>query len=80
MSLEKAAVDFREFQQLASCSRSALEKVRGPGTEKPKATSGDLGVSPDTARLRPCSKLTRKKLDFQSKTVISNENICDYNL
>ena len=66
VSLEKAAVDLREFKQLASCSMSALERVQCP-VKRSKCTSSDTGVSPDTAKERPRSKLSRKKLDFDSK-------------
>ena len=65
VSLEKAAADLREFKQLASCSRSALERVRGP-LKRTKSTSSATGVSPDTARERPKSKLFRKRLDCVS--------------
>ena len=40
--------------------------------KRPKATSSDLGISPDPARLRPCPKPTRKKLDSQ---LMNNENM-----
>ena len=66
VSLEKAAADLNAFKQLANCSRSALERVRGP-LKRPKCTSSDTGVSPDTARDRPRSKLPRKRLDFNSE-------------
>ena len=66
VTLEKAAADLREFKQLASCSRSALERVRGP-LKRTKCTSNDIGVSPDTARERPKCKLSRKRLEFNSK-------------
>ena len=66
VSLEKAAADLKAFKQLANCSISALERVRGP-LKRPKCTSSDTGVSPDTARDRPRSKLPRKRLDFNSE-------------
>ena len=66
MSLEKAAADLKAFKQLASCSISALERVRCP-LKRLKCTSSDVGVSPDTARERPRSKLSRKILEFNSK-------------
>ena len=66
VALEKAAVDLREFKQLASCSISTLQRVKCP-VKRSKCTSSDSGVSPDTARERPRSKLSRKKLDFDSK-------------
>ena len=49
VSHEKAAADLREFKETARCSVSALERVRGP-LKRPKSTSSQLGVSPDTAR------------------------------
>ena len=54
VSLEKAAADLREFKQLASCYKSALERVRCP-LKRTTCTSIDIGVSPDTARERPRS-------------------------
>ena len=71
VSLEKAAADLKAFKELASCSRSALERVRGP-LKRPKCTSSDIGVSPDTARKRPRSKLSRKRLEFNSEMQTSN--------
>ena len=66
VSHEKAAADLREFKETARCSISALERVRGP-LKWTKSTSSQLGVSPDTARERPKCKLSRKRLDFESK-------------
>ena len=66
VSLEKAAADLKAFRQLANCSRSALERVRGP-LKRQKCTSSDIGVSPDTARDRPRPKLPRKRLEFDSE-------------
>ena len=71
VSLEKAAADLKAFKQLANCSRSALERVRGP-LKRPKCTSSDIGVSPDTSRDRPRSKLPRKRLEFNSEMQILN--------
>ena len=68
VSHEKAAADLREFKETARCSVSALERVRGP-LKRTKSTSSQLGVSPDTARERPRSKLSRKRLDFDSKLI-----------
>lgn len=65
-ALEKAAVDLKGFKDMAWCSKTALERVRCP-LKRTKATSSDTGVSPDTQRERPKSKLTRKRLDFDSK-------------
>ena len=66
VSLEKAAADLNAFKQLANCSRSAVERVRGP-LKRPECTSSDTGVSPDTARDRSRSKLPKKRLDFNSE-------------
>ena len=63
MSLEKAAADLKAFKELASCSIFALERVRG-SLKRPKCTSSDIGVSPDTARERPRPKILRKRLEF----------------
>ena len=70
VSHEKAAADLREFKETARCSVSALERVRGP-LKRPKSTSSQLGVSPDTARERPRCKMSRKRLDFESKSILS---------
>ena len=66
VSLEKAAAHLKEFKEMAWCSKTALERVRCP-VKRAKDTSGDLGVSPDTQRERPKSKLSRKRLEFESK-------------
>ena len=63
LSLEKAALDLEEFKETARCSRSALARP----LKRPKSTSSQFGVSPDTARQRPRSKISRKRLDFESK-------------
>ena len=65
VTLEKAATDLRAFKQLAQCTLAAL-KSRGP-LKRTRVTSGDVGVSPDTARERPSSKLSRRQLVFQCK-------------
>ena len=61
MSLEKAAADLKAFKELASCSRFTVERIRGP-LKRPKRTSSDIGVSPDTARQRPRPKILKKRL------------------
>ena len=66
IALEKAEEDLKEFRELARCSKIALERVRCPA-KRAKNTSGDIGVSPDTARERPKCKLSRRRLDFDSK-------------
>ena len=65
MSLEKAAADLKAFKELASCSILALERVLG-SLKRPKCTSSDIGVSPDTARERPRPKILRKRLEFKT--------------
>ena len=67
--LEKALADLTAFKTLARSSQSGVEKVRGP-LKRCKVTSGSMGVSPDTSRERPPSKLTRRRLDFQCKLTI----------
>ena len=64
-SHEKSAEDLAAFKEMARCSRRALEP-RGP-LKRAKATSGEVGVSPETMKQRPCSKLSRKRLDFDSE-------------
>lgn len=69
--LEKALVDLAAFKTLARSSPSQLQKVRGP-LKRCKVTSGSVGVSPDTSKERPPSKLTRRRLDFQCKLTLVN--------
>ena len=64
VSLEKAVADLTSFKKLA---RSSLE---GRGVKRTKETSGNIGVSPDTIRQRPPSKLSKKRLTFESKIEI----------
>ena len=66
VSLEKSLADLTAFRVLAKSSLSKQEKIRGP-VKRYKVTSGSVGVSPDTSRERPPSKLSRKRLDFQCK-------------
>ena len=81
VSLEKATVDLREFKQLASCSMSALAGVQCP-VKKSKCTSSDTGVSPATAKDRPRSKLSGKRLDSDSKVqkVLEHEKSLTINI
>ena len=65
VSLENAATDLQAFKQMAQHSLTAL-KSRAP-LKRTKVTSGSMGVSPDTARERPSSKLSRRQLVFQCK-------------
>lgn len=57
-SLEKASLDLASFK---ASSRSAMELTRK------RAIDGNAGVSPDTLRVMPRSKVARKSLDFSSK-------------
>ena len=62
-NLEKANADLQAFRELAQCS---LEAQTNP-MKRTRVTSGEVGVSPDTARARPSSKLSRKKLTYECK-------------
>ena len=64
--LEEALVDLASFKKLSQQSRQALMRVSGP-TKRAKETSGDIGVSPNTAKQRPSSKRSRRKLAFPCK-------------
>lgn len=66
IQLETAVLDLVAFQKLSELSRQALMRISGP-VKRTKETSGDIGVSPETARQRPSSKRSRKKLVFQCK-------------
>ena len=63
-SLEKAAAALTAFKEMARCSRGVLGP-RGP-LKRAKATSGDVGMS---LKERPCSKLSRKTLNFDSEYI-----------
>jgi hypothetical protein len=63
LALERAASDLAAFKALAKATYAI---ARGP-LKRTKDTSGDVGVSPDTARERPRTKLARKRLHFPSK-------------
>ena len=67
-SLEKAAADLTAFKEMARCSSGVLGP-RGP-LKRTKATSGDVGVSPDTIKERPRSKLSRTRLNFDSEYIV----------
>ena len=56
--LEKTVAELARFKDMA---RSSLENR---GKKRVKETSGKVGVTPDTARQRPPSKLSRKRLSF----------------
>ena len=63
VSHEKAAADLHEFKETARCSIPALERVRGP-LKRTKSASLECH---QTLQERPRSKLSRKRLDFDSK-------------
>lgn len=63
VSLEKAATDLQAFKQLAQRSLAAL--ISTGSLKRTRVTSGEVGVSPDTARARPSSKLSRRQLVFR---------------
>ena len=58
------------FRELAQRCMST-HQLYGP-LKHTRVTSSDTGVSPDTARVRPTSKLTRKKLVFSCKLIKLN--------
>lgn len=65
--LENAFADLQAFKDLAHSSSLPQAQGRGP-MKRTRVTCGEVGVSPDTAKARPSSKLARKKLTFQSKS------------
>ena len=65
VSLEKAVTDLGSFRELVKHSREALSAI-GP-LKRTRVTGSDVGVSPDTAKERPSSKLARKRLTFTCK-------------
>lgn len=67
--LEKAAADLKAFKELARCSLTAGQV--NP-LKRTRVTSGEVGVSPDTVRVRPSSKLSRKVLVFNCKWVYTH--------
>ena len=62
-SWKELLLTFKELAKRSAMSNSAASAKRS------KSTSGDIGVSPDTMRLRPRSKIPRKRLDFQCKCI-----------
>lgn len=62
--LERAGTDLNLFKEMA---KQSLEKAMARASKRPKCTSDNIGVSPDTERLRPRSKISRKRLDFDGK-------------
>ena len=59
--LEKAIENRKAFRELAISSFNAQMKKRT------RVTSADIGISPDTVRLRPSAKLSRKRLVFECR-------------
>ena len=57
--LERAVKELQAFRVMARCS---YDRVQGP-LKRVKQTSG-VGVSPDTTRARPQSKLSRRRLTY----------------
>ena len=55
-SLEKATIDLASFKRLV---RLVMQQVQQP-LKRPKETSGEVGVSLDTLRQRPRSKIPRR--------------------
>ena len=64
--LEDALTDLSAFTKMVEESEQALMRVGG-SVKRTKQTSGDVGVSPCTARMRPSSKRSRKQLLFSCK-------------
>ena len=65
-ALEQAAKDLIAFRDQATTSYNQLTVSRC-SLKRPKGTSGDVCVSPDTASARPPSKkLSARRLDFGS--------------
>lgn len=72
-SLERAAEDLVTFKVLA---RSAFTNPR-TALKRTKETSSEVGVSPDTLRERPRSKLSRRRLEYSSTCNIVEPSIKD---
>ena len=74
LSLERSLEDLSNFKQLARSLQSAatLQEIRGPLKRTKNTASSDIGLSPDTQRQRPPSKLSRKRLSFESN-IFTNE-------
>ena len=65
-TLEGAATDLVAFREQATTRYNQLVLQRGH-LKRPKATSGAVGISPDTISARPPSKkLSRRRIDFGS--------------
>ena len=63
VALEKACLDLAAFKK---SSRACIERAR-QSVKRKKESTGSVGVSPDTLRERPRSKVARR-LQFTSKT------------
>ena len=59
--LEQAIDDCKAFRELTILSLNVQMKKRT------RVTSADIGVSPDTVRLRPSAQLSQKRLVFECK-------------
>ena len=60
--LEKSLADLSAFKALAKSSSCATGNLKHC-----KVTSAEVGVSPDTLRQRPHSKMQRRRLEFEGK-------------
>ena len=64
-SLEKAIEDRMAFRELAIAFRElAISSLNAQMKKRTRVASADIGVSPDTVRLQPSAKLSRKRLVF----------------
>ena len=83
--LEKAVEELTDFRCMANSSFSTMSIQRGQ-LKRTKETSSSIGVSPDTAKIRPPSKkhLSRRQLDFDQSeyTIVKilSTNACDVTL
>ena len=67
-SLETAMMDLTKFKkEVSSCAAMFIASRRD--LKRIKSTSSDVGVSPDTAKVRPpAKKMSHKRLDFGTST------------
>ena len=74
--LEKAIANRQAFRELAQRSMNAHQYYGS--LKRTNVTSSGVGVSPDTAKARPSSKVARKKLFFSCKLIKQNiHNHCN---
>ena len=73
LSLERALADLESFKETARLalehctSTSNSHETASHGQKRRKQTSGEVGMSPDTLREQPLSKVARNGLEFSSK-------------